>query len=389
MLAGRRERRVIEAGDRHLENRLLRTLAVLRVVERELDRVHLGCDQQPACRGVQPGEAGRLAEREVQLGDEPIGAQSPDAVGEADVEVADADEIEERRLRVGRADDVFCGNLLTVPEFDAGHREAIRSGVDEDAGHAGPRANGRPGGRRRRMQRLDESGWPICLPALAVQHHENRPVRRSGSHLRAYEPVPAQRRLQRLVAEALVHQVASGQRCDTHEFVHVCLAEAPEVQAEVRERQNLAEAVVPDPRDGLAPERFERRCEAPHHPVEFAIGAVIGRIDPGHRVPLDGDVLTARTEADQAGRAGKRLGAMTGKVEVPGYRCREVRGDVRRARRETRMELVLRSEAARDIHRFEHEHALARSCEVSRANEPVVARPDDDRVVAIQCPTSA
>ena len=53
----------------------------------------------------------------MQFRDETVGAESADAIREADVEILDADQFQERSLRVGRRDDVVGLYDLTTSEL--------------------------------------------------------------------------------------------------------------------------------------------------------------------------------------------------------------------------------------------------------------------------------
>ena len=100
-------------------------------------------DHQPAAMvfGTHAGKLRRPVERQMQLGDIALHADVADLADEAGVELARADQVEERRPRIGGRYDRARADLLARSEHDADGAAVLdddpadrRAGADRNAG---------------------------------------------------------------------------------------------------------------------------------------------------------------------------------------------------------------------------------------------------------------
>ena len=195
MLSGGRKACVIATRHQDLEHRIRGTPTVFGVIESELDGIHVGRDDHAPFGLVEPTELWRTVQGEMQLRDHAIAAQAPYAVGESNVEVLYADEIEEGPLGIGRRDNQIRLDALAIGQLHTGGGrtavDARRTGgtsaaaIDQNAANRSVAAYLRTRRCCRPVQRFHQS---CCTPGrkgvcalgplcLAVQHCENRAVR--------------------------------------------------------------------------------------------------------------------------------------------------------------------------------------------------------------------
>ncbi len=145
---------VMRAGNDDLHDRFVGAVTVLGVIECELDRIHVGCNEHAAVGIVDAVKFGHVVERQVQLGNVAVATQSADAVRKADVEVFDANELEKGPFRIRSRNDAVRSDLLAVGHLHARNNETVSAAVDQHpinrcgTANLGAGCLGRPGKRR-------------------------------------------------------------------------------------------------------------------------------------------------------------------------------------------------------------------------------------------------
>ena len=136
------------------------------------------------------------------------------------------------------------------------------------------------------------------LPGHAIQHCQYGTVGRSRRNLRTDEPIPAQGRLEEFVVEVLVHEIASRQRGDSHEFPHVLLAHATNIEPQVSEGHQVRQAAAANTWHRLQPERLQRSGESVHKPAVVLVSARVVGTGATQGVPVNDDVFLVAAQSD-------------------------------------------------------------------------------------------
>ena len=298
--------------------------------------------------------------------------------------------------RIGVRHDRAGGDLLAALELDAGDAVALERDALDRARRA-DRGAGRARGRRQRLadrahaaRRDREPVVARRLSAHAVQQREHGIVR-ARAEIRAEHGVEGERALERRRLEDLLEHVVDVDARDAQELAHVVAAEEPDAEAELRRAHQVGAIAAAEPRRlavvllGEDPREFQ-------HPRVVVGEALAVRVRDRARLELavlDHEVFAGLGERDGLEPRLRPLEPVRGELEVARDARIEEVGQVRAAG-----DLVALGELARDRGPadlgggFEHDDFAPGACEVSRADEAVVAAADDDDAIAVSHPAS-
>src|SRR6185503_11282955 len=379
------------------EDRRVRHPAVLRGVERPLDRIDPRRGQDPPPEELVVGAVRRWERRpsiedEVDLGDD---AGRPVVAGPPTQGRADRDgirELEEGPFRIQPGHDDRGRDLLTRGEGDAGDAVVARrdrgdARATADLGTRRPsRRSERLGQRPRPADREDRLPRRSAVVAGRVAEEDGRGARGPRAEERVADAPPGDRRANGIGLERLGDEVGNRHRQDPQARVGVVLAKPPERSPELQSGQGVAQIWGLDvgwrPCRELRQEAGERSNQA----VEVGIAVRVagrpraepidrsGLVDPerdGAAVGLRGEDPDLRRHEPQAVRA---------EVEVLDDRRSEAPDRVREAWHPNAAELRGLGGPADAIARLEHERPPAGPGEVGRGDEGVVPAADHDGV---------
>src|SRR5689334_5306501 len=398
VLARRRERRIGERRDDHVDVRAAREPSVLGVVVRTLHVLDGRRDRDRAAQvGSRTGhalEVGERVEREVDL---PRGAAelvALDVLDEVAGELLLADHAEKRQARVDARGDGLRRDLLAALEDDAGgaavrqldlRDRRLRPDLD-------PRLDRRRGDRVGDRAGSAAGEAPRAEGAVDLAHVVvEQDVRRAGRAHAEEGPDDAgrgHRRLQDVRLEPLVEEVHGRHRHQLDLVVAVVVRQPAESLA--HEEEVLQALPVQLGRVGRRHSE-DRLDEASH--VGHRLAVLVVRLGVDLRVARDLAVSPAVVvDAPEIVAVGHRreraverqdLEAVPRQVEVADDLGPQKRDDVGADREaEAGEDLLGHRGAAEHMAPLEHEDLLARAREIGGVNEPVVPAADHDDVVA-------
>ncbi len=349
MPALRCKRRVMHARHDDFHDRAGTALAVLGVIECEFDGIHVRRNDHAAVGSLETNEFRQVIECQMQLCDIAVTPQSPDAIREADFQILDTDKINKGPSGVGRGYNLVGRKPPTITELDARYGQPIGTGIEQHPLNFRTAPYLRSRRHCRCRQGFDQAvdaarRYRVRSPrrfAHAIQHREHGAVRRARRHLRANQAVPAQRGLDEIAGEVLIHEVARRQRDDTQEFVHVVLAEPPQIEPEMSKARQVRNIVTADSRRRFEPERLQRIGQTLHEPAVIAIGLGILGADARQRAAVEDGVLTTRTQTDSGKRTRALIESMLSQFEIVCYFLREMADGMCNAHAKARVKLAI------------------------------------------------
>ena len=303
VLPRRRQRRVVQARNYNFHHWFCRTLAILGVVIGELDGVQIRCNDHAAIGLLEPVEFRQPIECEVQFRDITVAAQSSNTVREADIEVLDANQVQEGSLRVSRRDDVIRLDFFAVGQLHAACFQSIGAAVNQNTVDRGSASDHdtRVGGRhaQSRNQAVNATRRnnvsALGFAGHAIQHREDGAIGGTRRQFRTDEPVPAQRSLKDVIVEKFIHQVTGWKRGNPQKFPHVALAKRPDVQSHTPKCQQVGHVHAADTRHRFEPGWLQRIGKTVHEPNIFLVAFHVVGAGPAHRVLLQDDMILAGT----------------------------------------------------------------------------------------------
>ncbi len=300
------------------------------------------------------------------------------------------------RFGIDAGDHRPCAELLAVGKDDAGRAPVTRgdvrhvgAGPDLDAGRGG-------GCRQRRGQgawaAADEdrlAGRAAVVAGGVDEQHRGR-SRRPRSHRGVLDAAPRERRLQCVGLERFGDEIRDRHRQDARDRPAVVLAEAAERPPEPEAGQGVTETGRFDVRRCLPGDLAEEPGERTDEPIEGGVLLGIGS-GPGPqpigglgRVAPQDDRVAIRSRREGPDVRADQRQPVTLEVEVADDRRSEAPDRVGEGRHPRPGRELGRADRATDrVTPLQDDRSQARLAEVCRGDEPVVAAPDDDRVVLV------
>ena len=212
-----------------------------------------------------------------------------------------ADETHECALRVGVRDDHVAFDSVTVLQLDTGHSPVHQD--DAFNGRAG--ANNRPRIRCFFGQFIADTAhaaFGLChATVIASETTEVRQhrVRRTGTQVCAKYGIEADGASQRRALEALGYLVVDVHADKAQEFAHVLPAQPAHVEAQLRQWQQVLQALRPKPRRRPVEVRAEQVGVAVHALAEPGKTRRIRVTGTRDVTPLDPQVVAVVNQCDR------------------------------------------------------------------------------------------
>ena len=383
----------------------VRELAVLGVVVGALDVVDARADRDRAAvqRALarQAGELRQLRERDVHLARRAAHPEVADRLRELVGKVLRVDELQEAALGIGGRHHDLRVQLVAVLERHAGRAAAVHdhlldggAGADLDAERARGARDRRADAAGAVLREAPGAERAVDLAHVVVQQHVGG-AGRARPEERADDAARRLGALERIELEPLVEQVGRGLRHELGDPVELRFAQARAVLAELQQAAQVAPAERRRIGRHEAEHRLDRLGGARHHARILVGGLGIARrvaVDLAARqvVVVPGGEVVAVVQRRDGARQRQDLEAVPRQFEVADDLGPQQADHVRELGEAVAREDLLGDRgAADDVAPLEHHDLLARAREVGAGDQAVVARADDDRVVACRRPSLA
>ena len=400
VLARGRHPGVDQRGDHHVEEGAPGEPPVLGVVVGALEGGAVGTDRDGAPE-VRPGtgnrgEVGQRVERQVHLAGGALEPVAADRLDELAGQLLRVEHPEEGAARIHARGDLVGEHLLAALEHHPGglptaRQDALDAGVRADLGAEAP------GGARERLGdgahpaalETPRPGGAVDLAHVVVEQHVGGP-RRGDAQEGADDAARRHGGLQGVGLEPAVEVVAGARRHEPRELVEAPVPEAREVRGQFDEAAELPRADRAHPRGRHREQLPDPPAEVVHpEPEERVVvrvpaGELEQRLAGLRRVVPAGQGPSVRQGRERPVER-LELQAVPGEVEVVDDLRPQQADHVGEDRdREPGQDLLAVGGPADALVLLDEQDVPAAPRQVGGGDQPVVAAPDDDVVVAVQ-----